>query len=75
MIFTGIMECKDKSEFDSVMSKLKAIRNAKVFSDCLTITVDYYPSDTETEFEEEEAIARLTDIMESVEIHGFSINQ
>ena len=73
MLLTGIIECKDDYEMDVIMNKLKEVRNAKVFTNDLTIAIDYEPSDTETEFEEEEAIARLTDIIESAETHGFSI--
>ena len=57
----------------TTMNKLKSVMNAKINTNELTILVDYEPSDTETEFEEEKAIARLTDIIESVEFHGFSI--
>lgn len=73
MLLTGVIECKDDYEMDVIMNKLKEVRNAKIFTNDLTIAIDYEPSDTETEFEEEEAIARLTDIIESAETHGFSI--
>lgn len=73
MLLTGIIECKDDYEMDVIMNKLKEVRDAKVFTNNFTIAIDYEPSDTETEFEEEEAIARLTDIIESAETHGFSI--
>ena len=72
---TGIIECKDESELDATLTKLKCVRNAAIINDGLTIAVDYNPLDTETEFEEEESIARLIDIIESVEIHGFSLMQ
>ena len=75
MLLTGIIECKDDYEMDVIMNKLKEVRNAKIFTNNFTIAIDYEPSDTETGFEEEEAIARLTDIIESTEIHGFSITQ
>lgn len=75
MILTGIIECQDESEMQKIVRKLKGVMNAKICTNDLTIIVDYEPSDTETEFEEEEAIARLTDIIESAEIHGFSITQ
>lgn len=75
MLLTGLMECKDEYELDMVLNKLKCVRNAKVYTHALTVAVDYEPSDTETAFEEEETVARLTDIIESVEVHGFSITQ
>ena len=75
MLLTGIMECKDEYELDMTLNKIKCVRNAKVYTHGLTISVDYAPSDTETAFEEEEAVARLTDIIESVEVHGFSLTQ
>lgn len=75
MYLTGVIECKDESEMEVLVRKLKGVMNTKIYTNDLTIAVDYEPSDTETEFEEEEAIARLTDIIESSEIHGFSITQ
>lgn len=75
MQLTGIINCKDEAEKSTTMHKLKGIMNAKICTNDLTIIVDYEPSDTETEFEEEETIARLTDIIESVEFHGFSITR
>ena len=75
MLLTGIMECKDEYELDMVMNKLSCVRNARVTNNGLTVAVDYTPLDTETAFEEEEAVARLTDIIESVEVHGFSLAQ
>lgn len=75
MQLTGIINCKDEDEMSTTMRKLKGVMNAKINTNDLTVIVDYEPSDTETEFEEEEAIARLTDIIESVEFHGFSITQ
>lgn len=75
MLLTGIIECQDESEMEVIVRKLRGVMNAKIYTNDLTIAVDYEPSDTETEFEEEEAIARLTDIIESADIHGFSITQ
>lgn len=75
MQLTGIINCKDESEMEVMMRKLKGVINAKIYTNDLTIAVDYEPSDTETEFEEEETVARLTDIIESAEFHGFSITQ
>ena len=73
MILTGIIECDNDEQMKNIVTKLKVVRNAKIYTNDLTIAVDYEPSDTETEFEEEEAIARLVDIIESAEVHGFSI--
>lgn len=73
MLLTGLMKCKDEYELDMTLNKLKCVRNAQVSVDGLTITVDYEPSDIETAFEEEETVARLTDIIESVGTHGLSI--
>lgn len=75
MLLTGLMECKDEYELGMMLNKLRCVRNAEVYTHGLTIAVDYAPSDTETAFEEEEAIARLTDIIESVEVHGISVAQ
>lgn len=74
MLLTGLMVCKDEYELDTILKRLKEVRQAKVYVNDCTIAVDYVPSDTETAFEEEEAIARLLDIIESVQIHGFSMS-
>lgn len=73
MVLTGIMECKDQYELDYTMSRIKCVRGAIITSYELTICVDYSPSDTDSSFDEEEAIARLSDIIESVEVHGLSV--
>lgn len=73
MVLTGVMQCKDQYELDYTMSRLKCVREAIITSHELTICVDYSPSDTDSSFDEEEAIARLSDIIESVEIHGLSV--
>lgn len=72
---SGLMICSSDYELDTVLKKLNSIRSAKVMTNDLSITVDYEPLDTEDEFEEQENIARLIDIIESVEFHGFSLAQ
>lgn len=75
MLLTGFMECQDERELDMVMNKLKCVRNIEVINNGLTVIVDYTPLETETAFEEEETIARITDLVESVEVHGFGITK
>ena len=67
------MICDNEYEFESVLKRLAEIRNAKVTTNDLSISIDYEPLDTESELEEQENIARLIDIIESVELHGFSL--
>lgn len=74
-LLSGLMICDSDYEFDTVMRKLNEVRQAKVTTNDLSISVDYEPLDTEDEFEEQENIARLIDIIESVELHGFSLTQ
>ena len=72
-MLSGLMICDNEYEFESVLKRLAEIRNAKVTTNDLSITIDYEPLDTESELEEQENIARLIDIIESVELHGFSL--
>ena len=74
-LLSGLMICDTDYEFETVMRNLAEVRNAKVTTNDLSISVDYEPLDTEDEFEEQENIARLIDIIESVELHGFSLTQ
>ena len=74
-LLSGLMICDTDYEFETVMRNLAEVRNAKVTTNDLSIAVDYEPLDTEDEFEEQENIARLIDIIESVELHGFSLTQ
>lgn len=74
-LLSGLMICDTDYEFETVMKNLAEVRNAKVTTNDLSIAVDYEPLDTEDEFEEQENIARLIDIIESVELHGFSLTQ
>ena len=74
-LLSGLMICDSDYEFDTVMRKLNEVRQAKVTTNDLSVSVDYEPLDTEDEFEEQENIARLIDIIESVELHGFSLTQ
>ena len=72
-LLSGLMICSSDYEFDTVLKNLNEVRNAKITTNDLSIAVDYTPLDTESEFEEQENIARLIDIIESVELHGFSL--
>lgn len=72
-MLSGLMICDNEYEFESVLKRLAEIRNAKVTTNDLSISIDYEPLDTESELEEQENIARLIDIIESVELHGFSL--
>ena len=74
-LLSGLMICDTDYEFETVMRNLAEVRNAKVTTNDLSIAVDYEPLDTEDYFEEQENIARLIDIIESVELHGFSLTQ
>ena len=72
-MLSGLMICSSDYEFDTVLKNLNEVRNAKITTNDLSIAVDYTPLDTESEFVEQENIARLIDIIESVELHGFSL--
>ena len=73
-MLSGLMICDNEYELDTVLKNLAEIRNAKVVVNDLSVSVDYIPLDTESYFEEQENIARLVDIIESVKLHGFSLD-
>ena len=74
-MLTGLVICKDEYEVETVLKRLKEVRFAEIKVDGVSISIDYTPSDVESYFEEQECIARLIDIIESVELHGFSLSQ
>lgn len=71
-MLSGLMICDNDYEYESILKRIAEVRNAKVTTNDLSIAVDYMPLDTESELEEQENVARLIDIIESVELHGFS---
>ena len=50
-LLSGLMICDTDYEFETVMRNLAEVRNAKVTTNDLSISVDYEPLDTEDEFE------------------------
>lgn len=72
MLLTGTMTCQSQEEFDSVFGKLSGLP-VEIAAFDLDIVVEYEPNDRQTEQEIEEIVARLADIIESVEKHGFSL--
>lgn len=70
MLFVATARCQDEGELIQVLGRLACITNAQVEVQGLDIGIIYEPSDTETSREEEETIAKLTDIIEPIPIHG-----
>lgn len=73
MEFVGTATCKDEEELLSILGRLATVPNIKVNRQSLNVTVEYTPKDTETSREEEETIAKVTDVIESVATHGILI--
>lgn len=71
MFISATMSCKSQEEFDSVFGKLAGLP-VQVSTYDLDIAVEYEPSDRHTETESKCIVARLVDIVESVETHGIS---
>lgn len=71
MFISGSMSCKDQAEFDSVSGRLSGLP-VEITTFDLKILVEYESKDTQTNREVEETVARLLDIIESVETHGIS---
>lgn len=73
MEFFGTATCKSEEEMLSVLGRLATVPNIEVNRQSLNVTVSYSPKDTETSREEEETIAKITDVIESVATHGIVI--
>ena len=71
MFISGTMACKSQDEFDSIFGKLSGLP-VDIATFGLDIAVEYEPKDTQTEQESEHIVARLIDIIESVDTHGIS---
>lgn len=73
MLFVATAKCQSKKELLNVLSRLASIQNANIETEGLDVAVTYEPADTETSREEEETIAKLTDIFDSIPTHGICI--
>ena len=71
MFITGTMSCRNQEEFDSIFDKLSGLP-IEVATFDLDIAVEYEPTDNQTDREAEIIVAKLCDIIESVETHGIS---
>lgn len=72
MMLTGTMSCRNQDEFDDVFNKLSGLP-VDIAAYDLELYVEYEPDDKQTDLESKIIVARLTDIIESVETHGFSL--
>ena len=71
MDFIGSAICKNEDEMLDALGRLATMPNVKVEKSGLRFVVSYTPKDTETYRESEKTIARLVDILEAIEDHGF----
>ena len=74
MNISATVVCKSVSEEVDIASKLKLIPGVTINESCLAIGIEFEPLDTMNEVDEMRSIVRLTDIVESVEIHGIVIS-
>lgn len=73
MYFIGEADCNSNAQTVSVLSRVATLSNVLIRKDGNKLTVEYTPKDTETSREEEITVAKLTDIINSVDKHGISI--
>lgn len=73
MRFVGTATCKDENEILDILGKMATMPTVNAIRRNMDLIVEYEPKDTETSREEEETIARLTDILEAVEYHGICV--
>lgn len=72
-MFIATAKCRDEGELINILGRLACIQNASVETEGLDVAVTYEPTDYETSREEEETIAKLTDIFDSIPTHGICI--
>lgn len=73
MYFIGEAHCASNAQMVSVLSRVAALPSVIIRKDENNLTIEYAPKDTETAREEEITVAKLTDIIRSVDKHGISI--
>lgn len=73
MYFIGEAHCSSNAQMLSVFSRVATLPTVVIRKDDNHLTIEYTPKDTETSREEEITVAKLTDILGSVEKHGISI--
>lgn len=73
MFFVATARCQNEVELLNTLGRLACVPNAVVENQGLDLAITYEPKDTESSREEEETIAKLTDIMESLPTHGICI--
>lgn len=73
MYFIGEAYCANNTQMVSVLSRVATLPNVVIRKDDTHLTIEYTPKDTETSREEEVTVAKLTDIIQSVDKHGISI--
>lgn len=72
-MFIATAKCQDEGELINTLGRLACLQNVNVETLGLDLAVTYEPSDYETSREEEETIAKLTDIFDSIPTHGICI--
>ena len=72
-MFIATAKCQNEGELINILGRLACIQNASVETQGLDIAVIYEPADYETSREEEETIAKLTDIFDSIPTYGICI--
>lgn len=73
MHLVGTANCSSEIEILEVLSKFATMPNVKATRSNLELSIEYSPKDTENDREEEETIAKIVDILETVDIHGISL--
>lgn len=71
MDFIGSAICKNEEEMLNTLGRLAAMPNVKAYRAGLHLSIRYTPKDTETCRESEITVAKLIDILEAIEDHGF----
>lgn len=72
MSIIGVMDCANQQEYDRVLERLRGIQFVNINTNNLTVIVEYAAKDIQTSSEEKRTVAMLQDLIQSVEIHGYS---
>ena len=71
--FTGLADCADKDEASSVIRGLMRIPDVKFDQSENRVEAYYMPDAEDTDSIVEDTVRKIINILEVVEVHGFSI--
>ena len=71
--FTGLVNCSDDKEIESVIAGLKRLPDVKIEQMGSRIEAYYMPEDDDPDTVIENTVKRIINVLEIVDTHGFSV--